>query len=51
MSLDEDCSTTRANSPLLDQTTREKLINLGQSLDSKQFTDALGFIDLRLMLK
>lgn len=51
MGLDEDRSTTRANSPLLDQTTREKLINLGQSLDSKQFTDALGFIDLRLMLK
>lgn len=39
------------DSPILDQTTREKLINLGQSLDSKQFTDALGFIDLRLLLK
>lgn len=51
MSLDEDWDTNRVDSPLLDQTTRDKLINLGQSLDSKQFTDALGFIDLRLMLK
>jgi hypothetical protein len=42
---------TRPQSPMLDQTTKEKLINLGKSLDSKQFTDAIGFIDLRMLLK
>jgi len=39
------------SSPLLDKSTKEKLINLGQSLDSKQLADALGYIDLRLLLK
>jgi hypothetical protein len=36
---------------MLDETTREKLISLGQSLDSKKLTGALGFMDQRLMLK
>lgn len=39
------------DSPMLDQATKDKLLHLGQSLDSKQFSDALGFIDLRKLLK
>lgn len=31
---------------MLDETTKKKLINLGQSLDSKKLSDAIGYIDL-----
>ena len=38
-------------SPMLDPKMREKLLNLGESLDSKQLADALGYIDLRFLLR
>ena len=39
------------DSPMLDKTTKDKLLHLGLSYDSKQLADALGFIDLRLLLR
>lgn len=42
---------TKTDSPMLDKTTKDKLINMGQSLDSKQLTQALGFIDLKVLLR
>ena len=36
---------------MLDEKTKEKLINLGQSLDSKKIHEAIGYIDLRQLCK
>jgi hypothetical protein len=36
---------------LLDNKTKGKLINLGQSLDSAKLTDALGYIDLKNIIR
>jgi len=36
---------------MLDKTTKSKLINLGQSLDSKKMHDAIAYIDLRQLCK
>jgi hypothetical protein len=41
----------RAPSPMLDSTTKKKLVNLGQSLDSKKMSDAIGYIDLWQLCK
>lgn len=49
--LDDERITDCNGSPLLDLTTKMKLLGLGQSLDSKQVSDALGFIDIRMLLK
>jgi hypothetical protein len=38
-------------SPMLDRTTKEKLKQLGQSLDSKQINQAIGSIDMRRLCK
>ena len=48
---EDNINTEKSDSPILDKTTKLKLLNLGQSLDSKQLTDALGYIDLRLLLR
>lgn len=34
-------------SPMLEKDEKEKAINLGQSLDSKKVTSALGYLDLK----
>ena len=47
----KEINNSNKGSPMLDKTTKEKLLNLGQSLDSKQLADALGYIDLRLLLR
>ena len=49
--LDDEQITDCNGSPLLDLTTKMKLLGLGQSLDSKQVSDALGFIDIRYFEK
>ena len=36
---------------MLDETTKLKLRELGQSLDSKKITDAIAYIDLRQLCK
>jgi hypothetical protein len=41
----------KPDSPMLDKTTKEKLLNLGQSLDSKKMHDAIAYIDLRQLCK
>jgi hypothetical protein len=48
---DNDINENKKSSPVLDKETREKLINFGHSLDSKQLADALGYIDLRYLLR
>ena len=50
-SLDDESKTDYTGSPLLDQTTKIKLLRIGQSLDSKLISEALGFIDIRMLLK
>lgn len=37
----------RKLSPLLEAGERDQVINLGQSLDSKKVTSALGYLDLK----
>jgi hypothetical protein len=37
----------REMSPLIDKEERDKLWNNGQSLDSKQVTSALGYLDVK----
>lgn len=37
----------RPMSPLIDKQERDHLWNIGQSLDSKQVTSALGYLDLK----
>ena len=39
--------TEKRLSPLIDKTERDKLWLNGQSLDSKQVTSALGYLDLK----
>jgi hypothetical protein len=34
-------------SPLLDKAEKEAMWNIGQSLDSKKVTSALGYLDLK----
>jgi hypothetical protein len=48
---DNNIDDNKKSSPVLDKETREKLINFGHSLDSKQLADALGYIDLRYLLR
>lgn len=45
--LQGDITAIKPPSPMLDPQTKEKLINLGHSLDSKKLHDAIGYIDLR----
>lgn len=47
----DDYHEDKRSSPVLDKESREKLINFGHSLDSKQLADALGYIDLRYLLR
>ncbi len=44
---DEEEKPKRKLSPLIDKNERDKLWNLGQSLDSKKVTSALGYLDLK----
>ena len=37
----------RPASPLLEKDERDKVWNLGQSLDSKKVTSALGYLDMK----
>lgn len=41
----------KPSSPMLDERTKHKLINLGSSLDSKKMSDAIGYLDLRQLCK
>lgn len=38
-------------SPMIDKSTKDKLKQLGQSLDSKQINQAIGSIDMRRLWK
>lgn len=49
--LQPDVTQIKPPSPMLDKTTKTKLLNLGQSLDSKKMHDAIGYLDLRQILK
>ena len=40
-------SNKRPASPLIDKDEREMVWNLGQSLDSKKVTSALGYLDMK----
>jgi len=44
---DEPEPEKRPMSPLIDKEERDKVWNCGQSLDSKQVTSALGYLDMK----
>lgn len=44
---DEPPTQRRPMSPLIDKEERDRLWNCGQSLNSKQVTSALGYLDLK----
>ena len=51
ISVVDDPVPQKVDSPLLDEKTKQKLHNLGQSFDSKRMTDALSQLDLKMIIR